>query len=105
MLSIRRFAHRSFAWLFASFHPSGLPARGADTAPGPVSLERGQWLSMDHGGGKVVTCTHGHVWVTQAGDPRDVLIAEGESFACDLDTLTFVQAINKDAEVVVRDRR
>lgn len=105
MSSIRLLAKRTFAGLTASFYPSGASVANAPPAfSTPLSLARGQWVSRSRGGNTVVTCMRGHVWITQSGDPRDVLLAAGDSYACERDTYTIIQAIDRDAEILLIER-
>jgi uncharacterized protein (AIM24 family) len=55
-------------------------------------LERGAMLRLNVIGGRVVAVFNGLVWITQEGDPRDVLVASGESFAIDRPGVVLLEA-------------
>ena len=61
-------------------------------------LGAGQLLSLDDAVGVRIASQGGSVWITQDGDPRDIVLRAGESFELDRATAVIVQAI--DAAVV-----
>jgi hypothetical protein len=56
-------------------------------------LERGAFLHIRGGKGQVVAVFDGEVWITQDKDPRDAVIASGESFLLDRPGPALVQAL------------
>ena len=44
--------------------------------------------------GSAVVCTGGVLWLTQAGDPQDYLLREGEMFVAERPGMVLVQALN-----------
>lgn len=50
--------------------------------PTTHSLVRGQALSVTHPYGLQFTCTAGALWLTVAGQPKDIILKQGESFRC-----------------------
>ena len=50
-----------------------------DTRP----LAKGRIRRVHHPLGQRVECVSGALWVTQDGDPRDIVLNAGESFAFD----------------------
>lgn len=50
-----------------------------DTRP----LAKGRIRRVHHPLGQRIECVSGTLWVTQDGDPRDIVLAAGESFAFD----------------------
>ena len=50
--------------------------------------------------GQQITCLSGVVWLTQANDPRDIVLSRGQSFIVDRKGLTVVYAL-KDAAIAV----
>jgi len=57
-----------------------------------VYLAEGDLLDIDRGLGFAVTCREGTVWITQTGDPRDIALSAGQSFALDRKGLALVVA-------------
>ena len=60
-------------------------------------LKPNQVATIRGGRGKTVVCHSGSVWVTQVGDPRDVILNAGESFRLDREGLAVVQALEPGA--------
>jgi len=50
-----------------------------DTRP----LAKGRIRRVHRALGRRIECVTGSLWVTQDGDPRDIVLAAGESFAFD----------------------
>jgi len=57
-----------------------------------VLLAKGQTLSLPDAAGVRVGSQSGIVWITQDGDPRDIVLAPGESVVLERSTPTIVQA-------------
>jgi len=57
-----------------------------------AALPRRGLLSICGGRGAVLFVEHGEVWVTQEGDPRDVVLSAGAWFRLDRDGTAIVQA-------------
>ena len=55
-------------------------------------LKPNQVATIRGGRGKTVVCHSGSVWVTQDGDPRDVILRAGESFTLDRKGPALLQA-------------
>ena len=55
-------------------------------------LERGAMVRLNAIGGRVVAVFEGLVWITQQGDPRDVFVASGESFAIERPGVVLLEA-------------
>ena len=60
-------------------------------APGIV-LRKDQVLALDEVRGARLYSEDGIVWITQDGDPRDIVLQAGESVVLERDTPTLVQA-------------
>jgi len=60
-------------------------------APG-LMLAKDQVLALPAADGACVTSEDGVVWITQDGDPRDVVLTPGDTFCLERDTATLVQA-------------
>lgn len=54
----------------------------ANERPTTHRLVTGQALSVTHPYGLQFTCTAGALWLTVAGEPKDIILKEGESFRC-----------------------
>lgn len=59
-----------------------------------VGLSRHEVRSFAGHPGQRIESRRGSVWITQDGDPRDVVIAAGESHALDRDGPVYVQALD-----------
>jgi len=70
---------------------------------GSIALRNGQPLRLENGYGRRISVLEGHVWVTQDGDPRDVVLSAGEDFAFDRKSLALVSALGGDAHIVRED--
>jgi hypothetical protein len=55
---------------------------------------------LGNGPGAIVACRAGTVWITQANDPRDIVLVAGESFVLDRNGLALVMAL-KDAALTI----
>lgn len=59
-----------------------------------VGLSRHEVRSFAGHPGQRIHSRRGSVWITQDGDPRDVVIASGESHAIDREGPVYVQALD-----------
>lgn len=69
--------------------------------PAPTRLAHRKVLDLRDRTGDRVECLDGSVWITQDGDPRDVVLDAGESFTLDRPGTALVYAL-EDARVVVQ---
>ncbi len=60
-----------------------------------VNLPRRASLGIEDGRGMRLAVTAGKVWLTQHGDPRDVVLGPGECFVIDRAGRTLVQALDE----------
>lgn len=67
-----------------------------------IELPRNGVLRIAGGQPHVIDVFEGEVWLTQDGDPRDVILEPGESFRFDGDGLTLVQAF-RPSRLLVSD--
>lgn len=66
-------------------------------------LDKDALVRIDDGRGRTVAVFQGRVWITQDGDPRDVILRAGESFTFDRDGTALVQAL-VDSGVLIEPR-
>ena len=65
-----------------------------------LQLARGQLLRLEDAAGHVVSSHGGAVWITEDGQPRDIVLREGESYRLTGDALVLVHAL-RDSHVSV----
>ena len=67
-----------------------------------TDLTAGSVLQVRDGQGRAIVVFEGQVWITQENDPRDVVLAAGESFSIDRPGLTLVQALRDSKLILVQ---
>ena len=67
-----------------------------------LCLKRNQVVTVRGGIGHSIVCDSGTVWVTQEGDPRDIILHAGESFTIDRNGPALVQAFEAGAISITR---
>lgn len=67
-----------------------------------IVLAKGQFLNLSEAAGGRIVNEGGIVWITQDGDPRDIVLSKGESFVFDRGSPTIVQAF-EPALVTIAD--
>jgi len=72
-------------------------------AIGALRLARGEPLRLQDPVGRHLSVLDGSVWVTQQGDPRDPVLAAGETFRFDRNGLALVTPLGGPAQVVLED--
>ena len=72
---------------------------GFDSAP--VVLPAHTVYCIDGRAGLEITAVAGTVWVTQANDPRDIVLGRGRSFVLDRKGVAVAYALLDDAAIVV----
>lgn len=68
-------------------------------------LARGELMRLEGAQGTRILSQGGRVWITQDGDPRDVVLEPGEAFDLDRPTLAIVQAIEAATIAIAEPRR
>jgi Protein of unknown function (DUF2917) len=68
----------------------------------PVHLKARELIPIEDGTGLEVKALAGDLWITQAGDPEDTILHDGESFVLDRPGLTLVTALHRQAVLVVQ---
>ncbi len=66
----------------------------------PISLPHRAMHRIDNGRGTQVFCLKGPVWITQEGDPRDIILSAGQSFLLDRKGVAVVFALREAAITV-----
>jgi Protein of unknown function (DUF2917) len=66
----------------------------------PIALAARGVHRIDRAQGLSVTCFKGPVWITQTDDPRDIILAAGQSFVLDRKGTAVVFAL-KEAAILV----
>lgn len=64
-----------------------------------IPVHSGQPLRLHNGYGRRITVIEGNVWVTQDGDPRDIVLGAGEDFRFDRPVSAVVSALDGDARI------
>ena len=67
----------------------------------PLALHPSRSLDIRDGKGTVIAVTKGVVWITQAGDKRDIFLRQGQSFTVDRNGLTLIAAFGEPASITV----
>jgi len=65
-----------------------------------TDLTAGSVLRVQDGEGRAIVVFEGQVWITLENDPRDIVLAAGESFSVDRPGLTLVQAC-RDSKLIL----
>ena len=71
----------------------------------PVHLKARELLPIEDGAGLEVKSLRGDLWITQAGDPEDIILQGGQSFVLGRPGLTLVTALLGPAVLVVQPGR
>jgi hypothetical protein len=67
-----------------------------------LCLKRNQVVTVREGIGHSIVCDSGTVWVTQDGDPRDIILHTGDAFTLDRKGAALVQAFEPGAISITR---
>ena len=70
---------------------------------GSIPLHSGQPLRVENGYGRRISVLEGHVWVTQDGDPRDIVLSVGDDFIFDRRATAILSALGGEARIVRQD--
>ncbi|MCA3180649.1 MAG: DUF2917 domain-containing protein [Burkholderiales bacterium] len=67
-----------------------------------IELDGGQTLRLQDAQGASVVVVAGEVWLTQEGDPKDVVLAAGEGHVVERGGLSVLQALDDARVTIVR---
>lgn len=70
---------------------------------GSLVLRSRQALRLDDGGRRRITVLEGHVWITQEGDSRDIVLGAGEEFVVERPEDAVVSALDGGARIILHD--
>jgi hypothetical protein len=68
-----------------------------------IAVPHDRPLRVRNGYGRRIAVLEGNVWVTQDGDPRDIVLGVGEDFLFDRPAAALVSALGSDARIVGED--
>ena len=71
------------------------------TAVNGIGLTRGSVMRIENGRGRWIEVMHGTLWITQDGDPGDVVLQAGEAFRLDRDGTALLTATGRCALTLV----
>ncbi|MDB5841031.1 MAG: hypothetical protein JWQ23_2983 [Herminiimonas sp.] len=92
------------AFHFALQSLTGAARMELDPRGKPLRLKDGQVVRLRHAQGMTIKSVTGSLWITQNGDPRDIVLETGESFVVDRSGVVLLSPI-VDAEVCIRQSR
>lgn len=68
-----------------------------------IPVHNSQPVRLQNGFGRRITVIEGNVWVTQDGDPRDIVLRAGDDFRFDRPVDALVSALGGDARIAYED--
>ena len=70
---------------------------------GSIPVPHSQPVRIENALGRRIAVLEGHVWVTQDGDPRDIVLFTGDGFRFDRSAPAIVSALGGDARIVCEE--
>ena len=71
--------------------------------PASIPLHSSRPVRLQNGFGRRITVIEGNVWVTQDGDPRDIVLRPGDDFRFDRPVDAVISALGGDARIAYED--
>ena len=67
-----------------------------------VTLAKNQIRRIDSAIGAQIQCLYGNLWLTQDGDPRDIILEPGDEYRFERDAVTYVSALSDASFLLLR---
>ena len=69
-----------------------------------LTLAKRELQRIDGGKGVRVQCLRGDLWLTQDGDPRDIILEPGDEFEFDSDATSYLSALSDASYLLLREK-
>jgi hypothetical protein len=68
-----------------------------------VQVQSGRPLRVRNGYGRRIAVLEGNLWITQDGDPRDIVLQAGDDFRFDRRVAAVITSLDGDARILRED--
>lgn len=68
-----------------------------------VQVHSGRPLRVRNGCGRRIAVLEGNIWITQDGDPRDIVLQAGDDFRFDRPVAAVITSLGGDARILHED--